>query len=377
VKREAETELRKIGIATSVLRDQWVQQVQTQTKPAPRECPLFLLHSWLNRIIGQSTLAGKREVDALLVLEQNLKNSRQNARRLESQVKAETACGSDVAEITLELQEVRASCVEMAEAVRQKRALLGVDQRTALRRIRDSTFLQLKMNARTLKTRLRDRIRQRKFELEPLERSRRHTKSSKTCMFGLPHIDSSSDRDLASNVESAIKRREPGVAKLAKMYNDLCDKMQQCVRQGNAPSNVARPVPINMQSLFSLDVDEEIWQDAGLEDDDHIGTAPLWLEDSKTRNGIKYLLVVDRCLEEELRIRKERTSLQEWMYEEWVTLQEAYNLDSKSVYFSVAMILKASCRHRCRCNLPARCATQGVTWPMSTMAIIAASHTQQ
>jgi hypothetical protein len=149
----------------------------------------------------------------------------------------------------------------------------------------------------------------------------------------LPHIDvdSLTDRKLASNVESAIKRREPGITKLAKMYNDLCNQMQSRVRQGHVKRNVALPLPINVQKLFSLDVDDEIWQDAGLDDDDDDGTVALWLEDSQTRDGIKYLLTLDRCLEEEVRLRKERTSLQEWMCEEWSTLQRAYNLTGKLV----------------------------------------------
>jgi hypothetical protein len=149
----------------------------------------------------------------------------------------------------------------------------------------------------------------------------------------LPHIDvdSLTDRKLASNVESAIKRREPGITKLAKMYNDLCNQMQSRVRQGHVKRNVALPLPINVQKLFLLDVDDEIWQDAGLDDDDDDGTVALWLEDSQTRDGIKYLLTLDRCLEEEVRLRKERTSLQEWMREEWSTLQRAYNLTGKLV----------------------------------------------
>ena len=149
-------------------------------------------------------------------------------------------------------------------------------------------------------------------------------------MFSLACADSTTDRKLASNVEVAIKRREPGIAKLAKMYNDLCNQMQSRVRQGIVPRSVALPLPIDIQKLFSLDIDDEVWQDAGLDDDDDDGTVPLWLEDSNTRNGIKYLLTLDRCLEEEIRLRKERTSLQEWMCEEWFTLKRAYSLSGKS-----------------------------------------------
>ena len=37
LKWEAEAELEKLGISDQVLREQWNDQVQKQTKPAPRE----------------------------------------------------------------------------------------------------------------------------------------------------------------------------------------------------------------------------------------------------------------------------------------------------------------------------------------------------
>lgn len=182
--------MRKTGISISVLRDQWIEQVNKQTKPAPREHPLCPYITLLaEQVTGQSKLAGKREVEALLILEQNLKNSRQHVRRLETQVIKDTARGSDVVEMALELQELREGCISMAEAVRQKRAALGVGQRTALRRIQDDAFLQLRVNARTLKTRIRDHLCQRKFELEPLERSSRRVKGDKVsfCLCSATH----------------------------------------------------------------------------------------------------------------------------------------------------------------------------------------------
>jgi hypothetical protein len=41
-KREAETELQKIGIPVGTLREQWVLQVKSQTKPTPRQYPVCL-----------------------------------------------------------------------------------------------------------------------------------------------------------------------------------------------------------------------------------------------------------------------------------------------------------------------------------------------
>jgi hypothetical protein len=295
-------------------------------------------------------------VEALIILEQDLKKSRQNARQLETQVMESTAQGSNIVEMALELQEVRESCRFMAESIHKKRAALGVGQRTALRRIQDDVFLQLRVNARTLKTRIRDRLRQRKFELEPLQRSYKHVKGCEVYAFPLSCIDSLTDQKLASSVEGAIKRREPGIAKLAKMYNDICNQMQSRVREGKVARNVALPLQIDLKKLFSLDVEDDIWQDVGLDDDDD-GAVALWLEDSKTRNGIKNLLLLDRCLEEEVRLQKERSSLQAWMYEEWLTLKRAYTLSGKLSKFILGrnhvLSYESSYRRKCGHHLPA------------------------
>ena len=84
------------------------------------------------------------------------------------------------------------------------------------------------------------------------------------------------------------------------------------------------PHPIDTHKLFSLDVDDEIWQDIGLDEIDENEGTPLWLGDSNVRNGIKHLLALDRCLEEEARLKRERLAMQEWMCEEWMTLQRAF-----------------------------------------------------
>jgi hypothetical protein len=85
-------------------------------------------------------------------------------------------------EMSLEVQELRESCHRISENIRKRRATLGVGQRTALRRMQDNEFLQLRVNALAVKTRIRDRLRQRKFEREPLERSYRHARNGTFAM---------------------------------------------------------------------------------------------------------------------------------------------------------------------------------------------------
>ncbi|KII83041.1 hypothetical protein PLICRDRAFT_119897, partial [Plicaturopsis crispa FD-325 SS-3] len=73
-----------------------------------------------------------------------------------------------------------------------------------------------------------------------------------------------------------------------------------------------------------LDVDDDIWQDIGLEEDDEgYGDVPLWLGDDNVRDGIRARMDLDRCLEEEVRLQRERCTMQEWMLEEWNVLREA------------------------------------------------------
>jgi len=79
-----------------------------------------------------------------------------------------------------------------------------------------------------------------------------------------------------------------------------------------------------METLFKLDVDDDIWQDVGSTDDiDTLNSIPPWLGDENVRQGIKALLELDRCEEEERRLAAERIALQQWMKEEWLVICQA------------------------------------------------------
>jgi hypothetical protein len=78
------------------------------------------------------------------------------------------------------------------------------------------------------------------------------------------------------------------------------------------------------EGLFQLDVDDEIWLDISLGDDE--GPTPAWLGDENVRLGIKTLLQWDRCVEEEARLKKELGALQQWMKEEWMCVQTCIDI---------------------------------------------------
>lgn len=93
-----------------------------------------------------------------------------------------------------------------------------------------------------------------------------------------------------------------------------------------APAGAVVPEVIPAGALWTLDVDDAIWQDIGLEDVLN-PTPPLWLKDDKVRAGIRHLLNYDRAIEEERRLLEERRSIQECAVLEWATLGAAYNLN--------------------------------------------------
>ena len=135
------------------------------------------------------------------------------------------------------------------------------------------------------------------------------------------------DAKLHAHTQTALKRREPTILRLTKNYNDLCRQMDVLIRQGKAPLGAIKPLDIPCEGIFKLDVDDEIWQDVGL-DEKSDGAPPLWLGDEGVRLGITKLLDLDRCEEEEIRLIQERRALQEWTLEEWKVNMEAHRLTS-------------------------------------------------
>ena len=129
-----------------------------------------------------------------------------------------------------------------------------------------------------------------------------------------------------------MKRRQSSISRLAARYNKLCEKLRAALDKGDAPTNATAPLPINTKQLFSLDIDDEIWNDAGLSGNDG-GEAPLWMSDIKVRDGIIALLNFRRCCEAFIRLKVELTNLHDWFVCEWNALQTALSTACASLYF--------------------------------------------
>ncbi|KAG6806585.1 hypothetical protein H0H92_010745 [Tricholoma furcatifolium] len=169
-----------------------------------------------------------------------------------------------------------------------------------------------------MKTRLRDRLRSRKFEMEHVERSFRKQVN---------------DQKLDEHTASSVHRRDPTISRLASNYNRVVETMEELIKTRKAPSHAICPQKIDTKGLYALDVDDTIWQDSGLNDDDDSPAPPPWLANEKVREGIKVVLLYDRCLEERARLQHECRSMRIWFAEEWKVLNLAMDTDDNSLRF--------------------------------------------
>ncbi|KAF7341610.1 hypothetical protein MSAN_02058400 [Mycena sanguinolenta] len=258
--QEATKELAACGVAETVLREEWEKQVKAQTKPAERRSKTR------GSAAVEEVILLRKQVDALFqkmtVLHDALADTQSTAHQL------------------------------------------GVTDKTALEKLRHSDYYAARMNAKVLKDRVRQRLRERKFELDLIERSFRRTRS---------------ENQKNEHAAAAIKRREPTINNNVRDYNKLCAEISTLIQGKRAPAGAVAPTPIPVKGIFQLDVDDAIWQDLGLDDDT---TPARWLVDAN-----------DRCEEEAPRLQRERRHMQMWFATEWAAVKHAIELSHGAVRY--------------------------------------------
>ncbi|KDR79080.1 hypothetical protein GALMADRAFT_136978 [Galerina marginata CBS 339.88] len=283
-----------LGYTEDVLQNEWKAQIIEQTKPLTK----------------QSKHLANKEIEDILALAKNVENNAKELEEYENMLDSgEYEDGLDASTVQSYIEDLQAKIKKTKKTISNKKAKLSVDGRINLSKLVGNEFLKIRMNALALKQRIRDRLRQRKFEIEGLERAYRNTVNQ---------------AKLQKHTDQQIRRKEPGIQSLARSYNKLCTELVKMIETKKAPRGALAPLPIELEGLFRLDVDDNIWQDIGLTDnnDDDTGI-PLWLGNDDVRVGIKWLLQLDRCMEEERRLEAEKISMFQWMQEEWAITNAA------------------------------------------------------
>lgn len=128
------------------------------------------------------------------------------------------------------------------------------------------------------------------------------------------------DHNTMEHANKALKRRFRSVKGLVAEYNKHRVSMMKLRGRRGIPHKAVIPPPIEMKGLFSLDVDNDIWQDIGLADDEFGGKVPPWLGDEDVRNGLRLVREIANCRDELYLCQRERTSLQHWFNDESAAL---------------------------------------------------------
>jgi hypothetical protein len=157
-KQDATLELTKSQLTVDVLRREWAAQINEQTKPLIRQ---------------SRDLANKVIHEVLALMSTHALYQGEMGRYEEMMAAGDYEEGMDVTAVAIHLEELQKKSAWTAKAIQQKRASLDVDGRLSLHKLIDNKFLQVRMNALALKRRIRNRLQQRKFELDGLERAYR------------------------------------------------------------------------------------------------------------------------------------------------------------------------------------------------------------
>jgi len=309
--KEAEEILSEVyenSYTEAFLRKEWKLQVAEQTKPLKK----------------QSKGLADQQIREILALGKTCDEYKEQIDELETMILGGNYLeGTNFDEVQEDLEEYQTKLAKLRTSIANKRSKLSVDGRLNLTKLMGNVFLKERMNALALKQRIRDRLRYRKFELENMERAYRNT---------VNHAK------LEAHTNQQIKRKEPGIQTLARKYNTICQSLEEKIKSKKAPLGAIAPLPIEMDNLFKLDVDDDIWQDIGLTDNnDEDLDIPAWLGDEYVRTGIKSLLELDRCIEERRRLISECISMRQWLREEWVIMTSAigYSVDDPDVIYQL------------------------------------------
>ncbi|KIK84892.1 hypothetical protein PAXRUDRAFT_152805, partial [Paxillus rubicundulus Ve08.2h10] len=268
--------------------DEWKAQIAHQTKPLPRH----------------SKDCTAEEIGKVLPLEKSVDHHHTHINVLQQELASPGIVDiTDKIHCSAHSESMQNSSTQALILKQRSSGLLACVDLEAMKK---DKYLQASLDTCALKICIWEQVCHHKFEIKHLECSYRNTIK---------------EHKLHTNVESSIKHCEPTILKLVKAYNTVCDNIHALMQVGRAPRDAIPPRPILCEDLFQLDIDDDIWLDVVVEGD--AGVSPGWLADEEVCQGIHLVLQLDCCEEEEWRLSRECTTMQEWFKREWASIIHA------------------------------------------------------
>jgi hypothetical protein len=123
------------------------------------------------------------------------------------------------------------------------------------------------------------------------------------------------------HVETQLRKQQPNIMNLVQRFNTGAAEINSLIDRKMAPPTARKLPLIDRTSIFTLDVDDPIWDDSYF--DDSGLEVPQWMGNDDMRAGIRLQLESARCAEELDRLVVECGNLQQWCRQEWFAVQTA------------------------------------------------------
>src|SRR5258708_11836422 len=121
------------------------------------------------------------------------------------------------------------------------------------------------------------------------------------------------DQSLHSQIEKVVKKRSTGIDSTLQKYNEKLRSLVSLQGKGGIPLDKWLPPELKKDGLYSLDVDQDIWQDYDLSDFEEL---PKWIIDPTVKDGIPLAQSIWSCCSEKKRCIAEQWNLYQWIYSE-------------------------------------------------------------
>jgi hypothetical protein len=188
----------------------------------------------------------------------------------------------------------------------------------------DRHFLHVLIQCRETKVAIREKAVGTLFEMERMEQAvGGHNNALGGCLtFRVRWPTFGIGTKLHQRTLKSIQRRRPALEKLIRKYNDYCAQLKLLYKP-----EYHIPLPQSMSNNLY-----EVREDTYLLEDVVVGqmadTPSPWYTDAQVRAGVRALLKMDRCSEEEIRLPTEAANMREWLFHELTAVQLALYDDS-------------------------------------------------
>ncbi|KAJ6585476.1 hypothetical protein B0H19DRAFT_1206873 [Mycena capillaripes] len=283
---EARRVLRQCGIQVNELRQHWEEQKAAQTS-----------------IRAHAPVRLRRELDKVFALQTQIEAVEQSIHEAKKSLTT-SAASPDSIKLLRRLEETHGLLCTQAEEL-----YTSLNIHEAFPELNDLPleFVHTLLIMRDLKINIRKRAEGSFSEWDNLDRAvggKRESLGTK----------------MHQATRKAISRRQPALLRAITKFNAYCARLEE-LRPPQC--NLPIPSPLSTQ-LNGLRNDPSLYEDVWITPS--VGQIPRWLDDSDVRDGIRSLHVVDRCIEEEERLKLESANMSNWLMQELAIVSRALDL---------------------------------------------------